>query len=405
MQNKYLSLLLLLIIATTNSFAQKSNALPTPVVNESNSKTSCPFFTKNAKGIPVISFAKEANNQTVLCYSLFDSAKKKFLKPTAIESSRGVEIHGENAPKIIFKPNNEIIAVWGVNNATEKKKYAGMVKYSQSFDNGKTWSKAINLVKSNASIDQRYFDIELLPNGEAAIIWLDSRTNTDKEGSTLYYAATVGTSGFQNEKPIAETTCQCCRTDLFVTKKGKINAAFRQIINDEIRDMVLTTSSDNGKTFSQPKRISPDNWKINGCPHTGPTMTENENGLHFAWYTSGGASGVFYCNSADYGKSFTKRNIVSDKPSARHPQIASANNKDVYVVWDEAITENDNMSVKIGFQHRDKNGKIIATKFISQKNKTATFPIIKSIGNNQLLVAWSQESTDENVYYKVVYVK
>ncbi len=62
------------------------------------------------------------------------------------------------------------------------------------------------------------------------------------------------------------------------------------------------------------------------------------------------------------------------------------------------------MSVKIGLQHRDKNGKIIATKFISQKNKTATFPIIKAISNNQLLVAWSQESTDENVYYKVVSV-
>lgn len=402
MKNKYL--LILFIIAGINGFAQKTNSLPIPIVNESNVKTSCPFFTKNSKGIPVMSFAKETNKETVLCYAQFDSGKKKFLKPIIIESSRGVELHGENAPKIIFKPNNEIIAVWGINNATEKKKYGGLVKYSQSFNNGKTWTKAANLVKSTTSIDQRYFDIELLPNGEAAIIWLDSRTNTDKEGSTLYYAATVGTSGFQNEKPIAETTCQCCRTDLFITKKGKINAAFRDIINDEIRDMVLTTSSDNGKTFSQPKRISPDNWKINGCPHTGPTMTENENGLHFAWYTSGGASGVFYCNSADYGKSFTKRNIVSDKPSARHPQIASVNNKDVYVVWDETVTENDNMSVKIGFQHRDKNGKIIATKFISQNNKTATFPILKPIGKNQLLVAWSQESTDENVYYKVVSV-
>src|SRR6187431_490628 len=220
MKNKYL--LILLIITVTTGFAQKTN-LPTPIVNESNVKTSCPFFTKNSKGVPVMSFAKEVNKETVLCYSLFDSSKKKFLKPTVIESSRGVELHGENAPKIIFKPNNEIIAVWGVNNATEKKKYGGLVKYSQSFDNGKTWSKAVNLVKSATSIDQRYFDIALLPNGEAAIIWLDSRTNTDKEGSTLYYAATVGTSGFQNEKPIAETTCQCCRTDLFVTKKGKIN--------------------------------------------------------------------------------------------------------------------------------------------------------------------------------------
>lgn len=403
MKNNYLTLLIVLIISATNTLAQKTNSLPIPILNESNTKTSCPFFTKNTKGIPVISFAKkDSNKETILCYSLFDFNKKKFQKPIVIESSRGVELHGENSPKIIFKPNNEIITVWGINNASEKKKYGGLVKYSQSFDNGKTWTKAVNLVKDPSSIDQRYFDIDLLPNGEAAIIWLDSRTNTEKEGSTLYYAATIGKSGFQNEKPIAETTCQCCRTDLFITKKGRINAAFRDIINDEIRDMVLTYSNDNGKTFSQPKRISPDNWKINGCPHTGPTMTENENGLHFAWYTSGGATGVYYCNSSDYGKNFSKRNIISDKPSARHPQIASVNNKDVLIVWDETVMENDNMSVKIGLQHRDRNGKIISSKFISQKDKTATFPILKPISKNQVLVAWSQTSSDENVYYKIV---
>ncbi|TRX36772.1 exo-alpha-sialidase [Flavobacterium sp. ZT3R18] len=403
MKNNHLYLLILLLFTVTNGFAQNINAAPQPIVNESNIKTSCPFFTKNSKGVPVISFAKETKeNETVLCYAVFDYNKNEFQNPIIIESSKGVELHGENAPKIIFKPNNEIIAVWGIDNATEKKKYGGLVKYSQSFDNGETWTKAKSLVESPASIDQRYFDIDLLPNGEVTIIWLDSRTNTEKEGSTLYYAATVGTSGFKNEKPIAETTCQCCRTDLFISKNGVINAAFRDIINEEIRDMVLTYSTDNGKTFSEPKRISPDNWKINGCPHTGPTMTENENGLHFAWYTSGGGSGVFYCNSNDSGKSFSNRNVVSDKPSAKHPQITSLDNKDVLIVWDETVTKNDTMSVKIGLQHRDKSGKIIATKYISSKNTTATFPIIEAINKNQLLVAWSQESTDENVYYKIV---
>jgi hypothetical protein len=403
MKNKQLYLLILLLFTITNGFAQNTNTAPQPIANESNIKTSCPFFTKNTKGVPVMSFAKETKeNETVLCYATFDYNKNEFQSPIVIESSKGVELHGENAPKVFFKPNNEIIAVWGINNKSEKKKYGGLVKYSQSFDNGKTWTKAIALVKSPTSIDQRYFDIDLLPNGEVAIIWLDSRTNTEKEGSTLYYAVTMGTSGFQNEKPIAETTCQCCRTDLFISKNGVINAAFRDIINDEIRDMVLTYSSDNGKTFSEPKRISPDNWKINGCPHTGPTMTENENGLHFAWYTSGGGSGVFYCNSNDYGKSFSNRNVVSDKPSAKHPQITSLDNKDVLIVWDETVTENDTMSVKIGLQHRDKSGEIITTEFISSKNTTATFPIIEAINKNQLLVAWSQESTDENVYYKIV---
>lgn len=403
MKIHYFLLLLLLIYPIKKVNSQTLNTTPTSISEESNSTTNCPFFTKDSKGTPVISFGKTTKgNKTFFCYSLFNFNKKKFQKPIVIKSSEGVELHGENAPKIIFKPNKEIIAVWGIDNATEKKKYGGLINYSQSFDNGKSWTKAKPLVKNTASIDQRYFDIDLLPNGEVAIIWLDSRTKTEEQGSTLYYAQTKGIKGFQNGKPIAETTCQCCRTDLFISKKGTINAAFRDIINNEIRDMVLTHSTDNGKTFSVPKRISPDNWKINGCPHTGPTMTENETGLHFAWYTFGGGSGVFYSNSVDHGESFSKRSIVSDKPTAKHPQITTLHNKEVLIVWDESKNEGDYFTIQIGLQHRNKNGKIISTKFISPKGINATFPVVKAINKNQFLVAWNQQSDKENVFYKII---
>lgn len=403
MKIQQLFFFILLMHPTTKTSAQSYYSQPIQLLKGSNVQTNCPAFTKDSNGAPVLSFGKETESkETILYYSLFNLNTNKFQKPTAIPSSKGIELHGENAPKIIFKPNKEIIAVWGINNATEKKKYGGLIKYSQSFNNGKTWSKAVSLVKDPNSLDQRYFDIDLLPNGEVAIIWLDSRTKTTDEGSTLYYAQTKGIKGFQNEKPIAETTCQCCRTDLFISKKGTIYAAFRDIINNEVRDMVLTYSKDSGKTFSKPKRISPDNWKINGCPHTGPTMAENKNSLHFAWYTAGGGMGVFYSNSKNNGNTFSKRAIVSDSPTAKHPQITTLNNKEVLIVWDEYKTEGENSSTQIGLQHRNENGKIVSTKYISPKDINATFPAIKAINKNQLLVAWSQQSEKENVFYKII---
>jgi hypothetical protein len=406
MKIHYILLAFFLSFSIQKVFSQNIMEHLVPVLKEEFTTTNCPFFTQNSKGIPVISFGKETNKkETILCYSVFDSKKKEFQKPIEVKSSVGVELHGENAPKIIFKPNNEIIAVWGIDNPTEKKKYGGLVKYSQSFDDGESWTEAKQLVVCSASIDQRYFDIDLLPNGEVAIIWLDSRTDTEEQGSTLYYAATVGKTGFQNEKPIAKTTCQCCRTDLFVSKTGTINASFRDIIDNEIRDMVLTYSVDNGNTFSTPIRISPDNWKINGCPHTGPTMTENQNGLHFAWYTSGGGSGVFYANSMDGGKTFSTREIVSDNPTARHPQITTLNNKDVLIVWDESISNGNQYSTLVGLQHRDKKGKIVATKYISSKSGNAYFPVVKALNKSQILVAWSQDFVDENVFYTLENIK
>lgn len=401
MQIRNYLLTILMIFPFLKVQSQTSDSSPIAIL--AKEKTSCPFLTKDANGIPVMSFGKEINeNEAVICYSVFDLNTNKFQTPIEIPTSKGVSLHGENMPKIIFKPNNEIIAVWGINNPSEKKKYGELVNYSQSFDNGKSWTKAMSLVKDTASIDQRYFDIDLLPNGEVAIIWLDNRTKTDAEGSTLYYAETKGTSGFVNEKPIAETICQCCRTELFVSKNGTINAAFRDIIDGEIRDMVLTYSTDNGNTFSVPSRISPDNWKINGCPHTGPTMTESENGLHFAWYTSSGGAGVFYADSQDYGKHFSKRDVVANNPTAKHPQITSLNNQDIFIVWDEAKEKKGVFTSQIGLQHRKKSGKIVSTKYISPKKENATFPVIKSINKNQFLIAWSQNS--ESVFYKIISV-
>ena len=67
---------------------------------------------------------------------------KTFGKPVEIPGSTNVHPHGENMPKVIFKPSGEIIAAWGAANPNPKNPYSGLVYYSQSFDKGKTWTKA-----------------------------------------------------------------------------------------------------------------------------------------------------------------------------------------------------------------------------------------------------------------------
>ncbi|HSD13514.1 MAG TPA: exo-alpha-sialidase [Flavobacterium sp.] len=404
MKNKFLLLFTIALFAVEYGNSQIRETEAKYISSENGTTTSCPFFTSDRKGRTVMSYGKETKGaDAILNYSVFNTKTKRFGAPIEIPSSKGVELHGENMPKMIFKPNGEIIAVWGIDNPTPKKKYGGLIQYSQSFDNGKNWTPATRLVKDENGIDQRYFDIDLLPNGEAAIIWLDNRSKTDMDVSTLYYAVTKGKNGFQTEKVIGETTCQCCRTDLFVGKNGVIYAAYRDIINDEIRDMVLTYSSDKGKTFSKPKRISADNWKINGCPHTGPTMTQNDNGMHFAWYTMGGGEGVFYTNSSDSGKSFSKRDNVSKNASAKHPQISTLNNRNVVIVWDESAEVNGNYFSRIGLQHRAKNGKVLETEFITSATEgMSTFPIVKPLNETEVLVAWSQGGKDGKVGYRTV---
>src|SRR5690606_31353852 len=127
-------------------------------------KGSCPYLTRDYKNNIVLSWIKQIDTDAfVFCYAVSEDEGKTFSTSVEIPGSTNVHPHGENMPKVIFKPSGEIIAVWGAANPNPKNAYSGLVYYTQSFDNGKTWTKPVSLTKDTASFDQRYFDVALLP--------------------------------------------------------------------------------------------------------------------------------------------------------------------------------------------------------------------------------------------------
>ena len=367
------------------------------------SEGSCPYLTKDDKGNIVLSWIRKIDSSTSeFCYAISKDEGKTFGKAIVIPGSTNIHPHGENMPKIIFKPSGEIIAAWASANANPKNAYSDVVFYSKSFDNGKSWTNAEKLVNDPAGYDQCYFDLAILSNGEAAIIWLDNRKKTLHDGSALYFAETSGNSGFQNERLITEPCCPCCRTDLFVDKEKNIHLLYRAIIQDSIRDMDHIVSTDNGKTFSNPERISDDNWVVFGCPHTGPAMTENKDGIQFTWFTGGNEGGIYYCSSENNGKSFSSRLMVSGIAS-KHCQIVSLNENDLAIVWNENFIKKSGPSSRIGIEIRSAEGADPVKSYITPEIGNATFPTIKSINKNSALVAYTEtENNKDFVKYKMV---
>jgi len=391
-----------LLLACNNSQKQITINASNAVLADS-SEASCPWLTKDNNGNLVLSWIRKIDSSTsVFCYAISKDQGKTFGKSIVIPGSSNIHPHGENMPKIIFKPSGEIIAAWASSNANPKNAYSDEVYYSKSFDNGASWSKATKLVKDTAGYDQRYFDLAILSNREAGIIWLDNRKTTPHDGSALYFASTKDTSGFQNEKLIAQPCCPCCRTDLFVDNEKNIHLLYRAIIQDSIRDMEHIVSTDNGQTFSTPKRISNDNWVVFGCPHTGPAMTENKDGIQFTWFTGGKDGGIYYCNSPNDGKSFSSRKMVSGIHS-RHCQIVSVADNNIAIVWDQIFTKGNALSSRIGIELRNAEGLEPVKKYITKEEGDATFPAIKSINENAVLIAYTQTNNNkEYVKYEVV---
>jgi len=244
----------------------------------------------------------------------------------------------------------------------------------------------------------------LLPNGEAAVIWLDNRKSTDKEGSSLYYASTSGRNGFENEKKITENCCQCCRTDLFIDSKAGIHVLYRGILKDSIRDMLHSVSTDGGKNFSGPKLISNDNWVIRGCPHSGPAMTENKEGLNFAWFTGGPNKGCYFTRSTDNGTSFTGHDKINGTGS--HPQVSVLSDQRLAIVWDEPVQVKDKYFKRIGLQLRSSDGQARSIQYVTADSVQASYPVISSLPDDEVFVAFTvNREGKEYVMYEKVEIK
>lgn len=406
----YFLLFLLPVMLSVGCHESKKNTLSAPPesfsVTDTAFNTSCSYLTHNASGVPVVSWAQENKKEktTQVWYAVFSDSTDTFGEPQLIPTSADVEPHGENMPKIIFQKNGDVLALYSINNPHPGNAYTGAIYYTRSFDHGKTWSPATPLIKDTGkSFDQRYFDVALLPNGEIGLIWLN---NSEPEGSTLYFATTNGRNGFGTAKVIAHHTCQCCRTDIMVDSAGVIHAAWRTIFHDSIRDMAYSISKDSGKTFSSPVRISPDNWVVDGCPHTGPCMAMNKDGIHFTWFTMGGGGGVYYNHKDNDKPGFSPRQAVSSLSSAKHPQIASLPDNDLAIVWDEGVNYRNTVHQRIGLQMRGPNGLLMSTRYLTGDSVNASFPQIEIRNDQSAIIAYTQDNGEkQQVKYRMIKLK
>lgn len=118
-----------------NIFASNASQIDT-------SEGSCPYLTKDNKGNIVLSWIRKIDSSvSIYCYAVSSNNGKYFGKAIEIPGSSNIHPHGENMPKIIFKPDGEIIAAWASANPNAKNAYSYVVYYSRSVDKGVTWSK------------------------------------------------------------------------------------------------------------------------------------------------------------------------------------------------------------------------------------------------------------------------
>jgi len=360
-------------------------------VSSRDSKAESVFLTRDHEDRPVVAWLENIEGKYVLSaaisYDYGETFKNKFQLPLTAD----VATHAESMPKVAFAGDGTIFAAYEKKTPTTENKYASSIFYVVSTDNGTSWTKE-KFVHSDTmkGRSRSYFDIERLPDGTVGAAWLDIKLNQETGGRSVRFARTSSAHQFTNEVLIDSSACQCCRIDVHASQKKDVYISYRGLkkgpMGKQIRDMMIASSSDGGSTFSRPLLISADNWNIDGCPHTGPSICSNKAGLISLWYTEGTGTGIFYSETLGQSTTFQPKTVISS--TGRHPQLC-ANGDRIAMLWEENISSGET-NVTVIHHRLLNNGGDIGSGALTAPDGNAYSPVITAIANT-FLVAFLKE--------------
>ena len=110
------------------------------LLSDTLNTASCVYLAKDEKGIPVISWVEiDTLEGKHFFFANWDTEKGQFNSQISIPIEQNASIHEEGMPKIIYKGNGTLMAVYEVNTPKEGTMWGvGDIRYIQSFDKGKS---------------------------------------------------------------------------------------------------------------------------------------------------------------------------------------------------------------------------------------------------------------------------
>jgi hypothetical protein len=257
---------------------------------------------------------------------------------------------GEQPARVVMDKTIHVVWPTRVNNHS-------VVRYAQSTDDGRTFSKATTIAGDGFSGARGWESIALGYDGGVHVVWLDGRNAAPHQhnhapGQPMPTPAGGGPRQdifhtmwkgdvTPSETAVADNVCFCCKTAI-ATSGDRVYVAWRHIYPGSLRDIAVARSTDNGQTFGPPIRVSEDGWKLDACPDDGPALaTDGHGGIHITWPTMvAGATprkGIFYSALTDENRFMPRLRLDSGDTDAAHPQLASDEHGTTTVVWDEHV--------------------------------------------------------------------
>ena len=381
------NLILLLAFVLFGAFGQAQ-----VVLNDTTKAYSMPLLTKTLKGDVLLSWTeKDTQGQISFCMATSKDKGKTFTDKKSIATGYGIGNSRLMRAKILSKKDGTLVAVFS-NRADATPNQTGRggpraldIAFCTSTDQGNTWTAPKSVDTDPTKCTRGFFDAAVMANDEIVVIYLKDVANSTKHEERDLRMVVTKNGIFQPEKVIDPVVCDCCNISLLLDAKGALNVYYRDN-NDDVRDIARMTSIDNAETFSKPQIVHNDGWKINGCPHNGPTSTIANGGNLIAWFSG---------SETDKGIRLVtqegKKLVVLNDASAKNAFLTGN-----VLLWEQNTGEG-NLS-QIGFK-KITGDKVSETVWL--KDATNTTNSTGLVAGNQLLVAYEVKQANKRNSIKI----
>lgn len=250
---------------------------------------------------------------------------------------------------------------------------------------------------TNNSEDSIYGQIESFENN-IYVVWQESVTETLPEHNYDIFFIKSEDNGktFSKAINLSNSTEFSERPQIAVSKNG-IFIVWTDTINPNNKEIIFTKSEDNGKTFSKAVNIS--NNSKNSSSQEISVFNEN---VYVVWQESDKSNidesnegNIILIKSIDGGNTFKDSILLVNNTIDAFPKIDSYGNN-VYIVWNN---ENKNSSGLFLVKSSDKGNNFDEVIKLSVDNNFGESQI--SVNKNEVLISWGGLLTKniDNIYY------
>ncbi len=269
------------VVAAGNVDSPVVEAIPSPA----GESTGQPRLAVDQRGTFVLTWQqKDQDGEAKLLFATREV--DSWSKPRQISSGKNWFVNWADFPAAAALSDGSLVAHWLAKSGPGT--YAYDIFVSRSSADRKTWSQPIRPHRDRTRTEHGFLSFIPWEDGRVGMVWLDGRemsgeAHDGKSGSmTLRYASLDQGGQLGDEAQLDDRVCECCQTSAARTSSGAV-VVYRDRSREEIRDISVVVLSASG--WTEPRTISRDGWKIEGCPVNGPSVSASGDRVAVAWFS------------------------------------------------------------------------------------------------------------------------